>query len=134
MVKIKNLTDLEKIDEYIFKTLCNLLFTRIPEYQKYHEIENKEIDLLDGVYLFMNDFAIFLSKEIEKDPTSVIVNKAFLFINDIGESNNLEVLNILKVGVLEILYSSKDIDRKLVSDFLSKKTKRVFQEFSKYYY
>ena len=125
---------LKKIDEYIFRTLSDLLFATIPEYQEYYELENKEIDLLDGVYLFMNEFAIFLCKEIEKNPTNVIVNKAFIFINDIGESDNLEVVNILRVGILEILYSDKNIKRKLVSDLLNKKAKRVFQQLSEYYY
>lgn len=82
----------------------------------------------------MNEFASFLSGEIEKYPTSVIVNKSLDFINKVGESDNLEVINILKVGILEILYTSKNIDRKLVSDALSKKLQRYFLDFSRSYY
>jgi hypothetical protein len=125
---------LKKIDEFIFRILSNLLFKIIPEYQIFCESENKKNDFSNGVYLFMNEFALFLSNEIEKEPTSTVVNNSFIFINKVGESNNLEVLNILKIGVLEILYTSKGIDRKLVSDCLSEKLKKYFQEFSKYYY
>jgi len=126
--------ELKKINDFIYRILANLLFKMIPEYRMIYVLENNEDDFSSGVYLFMNEFASFLSNEIEKDPTSSIVNKSFIFINKVGESNNLEVLNILKIGILEILYTSKNIDRKLVSSFLSEKLQIYFQEFSRNYY
>lgn len=126
--------ELNKINDFIYRIIANLLFNMIPEYRIIYVLENIEDDFSSGVYLFMNEFASFLSNEIEKDPTSIIVNKSFIFINKAGESNNLEVLNILKIGILEILYTSKNIDRKLVSSFLSEKLQIYFHEFSRNYY
>jgi len=126
--------ELNKIDNFICRSLTDLLFQMIPEYQKIYELENSTIIFSNGVYLFMNEFTLFLSNEIEKDSTSVIVKKAFTFINKVGESNNLEVLNILKIGILEILYTNKNIDRKLVYGFLNIKLQKYFNEFSENYY
>lgn len=123
--------ELNKIDEFICQSLVDLLFNMVPECK---DIFKFEYSFPGGVYLFMNGFASFLSDEIEKDPMSVIVNKSFVYINEVGESNNLEVINILKVGILEILYTSRNIDRKLVSDALSEKLQRYFLEFSRSYY
>ncbi|WP_426295684.1 DUF7674 family protein [Dyadobacter endophyticus] len=123
--------ELNKIDDFIYRSLMDLLFNMAPECQGIFKLE---YNFPGGVYLFMNEFASFLSSEIEKDPTSAIVNKSFAFINKVGKSNNLEVINILKVGILEILYTSKNIDRKLVSDALSQKLQRYFHEFSRSYY
>ena len=125
---------LKKINKNILRILANLLFQRIPEYKKKYELENNAIDFTDGVYLFMNEFASFLCNEIEKDPTSDVVDKSFIFINEVGESHNLEIINVVKIGILEVLYTSKGIDRKLVSDFLNPRLKIYFQEFSKHYH
>lgn len=125
--------ELKNIDDFIYKVLADLLFKILPEYRTIFELENDEYNLSSGVYLFMNEFTSFLCNEIEKDPKSVIVNKGFTFINKVGESDNLEVLNILRVGILEILYTSKNIDRQLVSNSLSEKLRNYFHEFSRYY-
>ncbi|SEI52149.1 hypothetical protein SAMN05216327_102199 [Dyadobacter sp. SG02] len=123
--------ELNKIDYFISQSLVNLLFNMVPECRCVFKFEN---NFPGEVYLFMNEFASFLSGEIEKSPTSDIVNNSFAFINKIGESSNLEVINILKIGVLEILYTSKNIDRKLVSDALSEKLQKYFLDFSRSYY
>ena len=125
--------ELRNINDFTYKVLADLLFKILPEYRTFFELENNKYDFSSGVYLFMNEFTSFLCNEIEKDPKSVVVNKAFTFINKVGESNNLEVLNILRVGILEILYTSENVDRELVSNSLSEKLKKYFHEFSKYY-
>lgn len=123
--------ELNRIDDFTCRSLVALLFNMVSEYQTICKFEN---NFPGGVYLFMNEFASFLSCEIEKDPTSIIVNKSFDFINKVGESNNLEVINILRIGILEILYTSKNMDRELVSDSLSEKLQKYFLEFSRSYY
>lgn len=125
--------ELENIDDFTYKVLVDLLFKILPEYRAIFETENIGDDFSSGVYLFMNEFTLFLCDEIEKDPKGIIVNKAFTFINKVGESDNLEVLNILKVGILEILYTSKKTKRELVFNLLSEKLKKYFHEFSTYY-
>jgi len=132
-MKTKEMDELKNINDFIYKILADLLFKILPEYRTIFELENNEYNLSGGVYLFMNEFASFLCKEIEKDPKSIIVNKAFTFINKVGESNNLEILNILRVGILEILYTSKNVNRELVSNSLSEKLREYFHEFSRYY-
>lgn len=130
---MKEMDELKSINDFIYKVLTDLLFEILPEYRTFFDSENIKFDFSDGVYLFMNEFASFLCNELEKDPGSVIVHKAFYFINKVGESNNLEVLNILRVGILEILFTSKNTDRELVSRSLSEKLKKHFHELSKYY-
>ena len=125
--------ELKNINDFIYNVLVDLLFKFLPEYRAIFELENNEYNPSSGIYLFMNEFASFLCNEIEKDPKSIIVDKSFTFINKVGESNNLEVLNILIVGILEILYTSKNIDRELVSNSLSEKLKKHFDQFSTYY-
>lgn len=126
--------ELKKIEDVTNKFLMELLFTMVPEYQLYYEQENNVDDLFIGRYLFMNDFASFLSDEIIQNPQSVIVSKAFNFINKIGESDNLEVLNVVRVGILEILYTKKNLNRDLVLTFLSEKMQKYFKELSSSYY
>lgn len=126
--------ELNNINEFIFNALADLLFKIIPEYRTVFEKENNEHYHSSGVYLFMNEFASFLCNEIGKNPNSEIVKKGFSFINNVGESNNLEVLNILRVGILEILYTNKNIERELISNYLSEKLKIYFNDFSKYYH
>ncbi len=126
--------ELEKIDDLTNKILANLLFKMLPEYQKFYEHENIGNDLNVGGYLFMNEFASFLSSEIIRNPQSTTVSKSFDFINKIGESDNLEVLNIVKIGILEILYTNKNVNREVVFTLLSKKMQKCFQEISKSFF
>lgn len=126
--------ELNEIDDFTFTIMKETLFEMVPDFRNFFEVENKHSDLKDGVYLLMYEFSAFLSYELIKHPTSSIVQKSFYYINLLGESNNMKVLNILKIGILEILYSSKNIDREKVNSFLSKKGQKYFIEISKNYY
>ena len=125
--------ELKKIDDFTFEVLEKLLLKNLPEYRAIIELENKEDHHSFGVYLFLNDFSSFLCNEISRDPESDFVNRAFSYINEVGESNNLEVLNILRVGILEILYTSDNVNRDFVSSSLSEKLRKYFLDFSRYY-
>jgi hypothetical protein len=128
------MNELKEIDDYTYKVLVLLLLRIVPEYKTIFEQNYSVADLPDeGVYLFMNEFATGLAKEIKKDKSSSFVQNAFSYINIVGERNNLEILNIVRVGILEILYTEKDVNRDEVNEMLSEKLKRMFSMFSKYY-
>jgi hypothetical protein len=128
------MNELEQIDDYIYRMLVSLLLKMVPEYKSIYERNYSLENLPDiGVYLFMNEFATCLSDEIRKDSSSNFVTNAFTFINAVGERHNMELLNIVKVGILEILYTEKGVERLQVSGMLSDKLKRDFNAFSEYY-
>jgi hypothetical protein len=128
------MNELEQIESDIYRMLVILLLRTVPEYKTIFE-QNCSLENLPekGVYLFMNEFAAYLTDEIKKEPSSSFVKNAFTFINTVGEKDNLELLNIVKVGILEILYTEKGVDRNLVSGMLIDKLKRDFNTFSKFY-
>lgn len=125
------MSELEEINNITYNILGNLLFKMIPEYKLVYEEVKPSTKL--GNYEFMNDFALYLVLEINKNINSNFVVNSFDYINEIGNSYNLEVLNILKVGILEILYTS-DVNRDLVLSHLSDVNKRSFNSFSKFYH
>lgn len=124
--------ELEKIDKCIYEELKALLFEMVPGYERiFAQIQDNLSE--NDIYLFMHEFSTFLGEEMEKCTSNVFISNAFNFINKIGESNNLEILNILKVGILETLYTIPHLDRKQVFHHLSDKLQGYFQECSKYY-
>ena len=76
--------ELNRIDDFTSRILVDLLFDMVSECRATLKFDNSP----GGVYLFMNEFASFLSSEIEKNPSSLIVYKSFDFLNKVGESNN----------------------------------------------
>lgn len=121
---------LNEIDNYISKVLKFLLFEMVPEYAKGYA---KEDVSEEGIYFFMNDFAIDLGRELSFDNSSSFVKNAFEYINLLGAHNNLEILNIVNVGILEILYTTESLNRNMVCDLLCEKLKIHFNSFSDYY-
>ena len=81
----------------------------------------------------MNQFSTILSENLEYNSNYNFINNSFNYINLLGESNNLEVINILKVGILEILYSHNNSNRDLIKNRLTDKVKNYFIQFSNYY-
>ncbi|WP_316838580.1 hypothetical protein [Pedobacter gandavensis] len=126
MVKNK----LNEIDSFISKVLKSLLFEMVPEYANGYAKENV---FEEGIYFYMNDFAMDLGRELSINNSSSFVKNAFKFINLLGESYNLEILNIVKVGVLEILYTTGSLDRNMVCGLLCAKLKIHFNSWSDYY-
>lgn len=129
------MNELEEIDSYIYHTLTTLLFKMVPEYKK--EIEQSDSKVIlpeEGIYRLMYEFSICLAERIGENISSDFVANAFMFINKVGESHNLELHNIIRVGILEILYTTKELDRNQVHHMLNEKLKVDFTNFSKYYY
>jgi hypothetical protein len=118
------------INKFTFQKLGELLFETVPQYQDYC---SHDLDECFGNYTFMNEFSKALSKEIEKNNSSEFVINSFKFINQIADSDNLEVLNILKVGILEILYTNGIAIRNYTFEQLESKNKRIFSDFSNFY-
>ena len=121
---------LNDINKFTYQKLGEILFEMVPQYQSYC---NYSLDDFFGNYTFMNEFSIALSQEIEKNNASEFVQNAFKFINDLSASDNLEVLNILKIGILEILYTSGIKVRDYSFEQLNNKNKKNFSDFSKLY-
>nr|VFK79386.1 MAG: hypothetical protein BECKSD772D_GA0070982_104711 [Candidatus Kentron sp. SD] len=77
--------------------LVSLLWEKCPSFAEF-------IDLEEGPYSVLGDFAIHLRDGITNDTLSVDeVDNAFRFLNTMGDSDNSEIQNQLVVGVLEIL-------------------------------
>lgn len=65
---------------------------------------NSIVNIDDGVYDALGDFAIYLRNAIAKKSLSEeYLRKAFEVMNTMGASKDLEVHNLLVVGILEIL-------------------------------
>ena len=128
------MNELDKINTYTFETLGYLLFKMVPEYKTIFDLDIYKDEAIIGNYIFMNGFATELTEEMKKNSSSTFVRNSFNYINEIGESNNLEILNILRVGILEILYTSGESVRKQTEELLSSdKVKSIFNSFSKFY-
>ena len=121
------MNNFEELDNIISKMIKDKLYEMVPEYS--NEKNNE-----DGIYFFMNEFTLSLIDEIEQSQSNKFIDNSFEFINHLGESNNLEILNIVKVGVLEILYTSENLKRQKIEKLLSEKLRLIFRDFSKHYY
>ena len=123
----------EKINDYVYKELAALLFEMVPEFREEVEKSGSMEVLLDqNVYWFMYDFSLSLSEKIRKNVSSDFVSKAFMYINTVGEGHNLQLQNIVIVGILEILYT-EELDRNLVCSMLSEKLQKEFNGLSRLY-
>lgn len=126
--------EFEEINNCINKNLISMLFNIVPEFALIFKQNNVGGDIYeDDIYLFMSDFATSLGREMIQDNSSSYVSNSFTYINKLGESNNLEIINIVKVGILEILYTTTKLDRNEVSNLLSEKLKVFFNDLSNYY-
>lgn len=124
---------LEEIDIFIFDTLTGVLFDKVPAYREIAEMGEDSHFSDRSTYLFMNEFATYLGGQIIADWTSPFVERSFDYINYIGQSHNCEIINIIHVGILEILYTKEGVDREWVKMNLSEKLQPYFEAWSKYY-
>jgi hypothetical protein len=128
-VTLSLMDELKRIDDYTYLTLGKLLFETVIDYRMMADSNS----CFAGGYFFMNEFAVTLAEEIRKDQTSAFVKQSFTYINMIGESNNLEVLNILRIGILEILYTEGAVVKEFTKSQLSDKGESLWVHFSKFY-
>lgn len=123
---------IDEIQKFTYQGIGNLLLDLIPEYKSIIDADQYQNDTTFGNYLFLNSFATYLAIQIENNETEFL-SKSFNFINQLAESNNLEILNLLKVGILEILYTSGNNVRLKTYENLNEKALSIFSELSKYY-
>ncbi len=124
---------LNEIDTFTFQKLAELLFETVPEFHEYC-LKSKIFDDFEvGGYSFMNEFSIRLANEINTYTSSDFISHSFTYINLIGTSKNLEVLNILKVGILEILFTSGQVCRDYTSTMLNSNVQILFNDYSRFY-
>ena len=87
---------------------------------------NDIVDLDEGLYSILGDFAIYLRDGIDKGTTSKLdLKAAFRIMNVMGASEDLEVQNLLVVGIFEIL---TDVDEviEVVKQGLEGKAAQLF--------
>lgn len=71
---------------------------------------NDFVDLDDGLYSILGDFAIYLRDSIAQGVISELdLKSAFKVMNHMGESEDLEVQNLLVVAIFEILADIDDV-------------------------
>ncbi|MEP4151333.1 MAG: hypothetical protein ABJL73_08510 [Lentilitoribacter sp.] len=86
------------------------------------------VDLDDGIYGGLGDFAIYLRNEMNGESLSEEkCQKAFKIMNAMGASKDLEVQNLLVVGILEIL-TDKDKVVSLVRSGLNGQAAEIFEK------
>lgn len=126
---IERLTNI--VDNYTYFLLGELLFEKVPNFsEKYLEIYDPETKI--GSYNFFDDFASTLIEDINsKNRTSYLID-AFNFINECCETTNLEILNIIRVGFFEKLYSEVADNRDFVRGLLNDKSLNMFNKCSEY--
>ena len=126
--------ELKEIDIFIFNTLSNILYEKVPEYKVIlASQESFKYSSEYNIYFFMNEFATYLASRIIEDTTSVFVKNSFEYINLLGQSDNCEVLNIVNIGILEILYTEEANNREWIKKNLSETLQLNFDAWSKYY-
>lgn len=115
------------------KDLGELLLNIVPKYKDIMSSSNDGTSFEVGSYLFFNDFSSVLANEIIKNENSDFVNRSFEFINKLSSEKSEEVVNLLKIGILEILYTSGIEVRKIVFKYLNDTNKEYFESFSNLY-
>jgi len=90
------------------------LYNDIPEFEKLTDHSNDEYP-----YIVFGELSILLCDEIKNNiKISDLTRKCFLFFNKIGNKKDLEIDNLLIVGIYEGLYANKkcnDVSRQLLS-------------------
>ena len=80
-----------------------LIKEKIPTFKSIYDID-------DGIYCILGDFAIYLKDSIDEGTISDIdLENAFEIMNMMGSTKDIELHNLLIVGVLEILTDSKKV-------------------------
>ncbi|WP_293943838.1 hypothetical protein [Sphingobacterium sp. UBA7249] len=72
---------LEEIDIFIFDTLTDILFDKVPGYKEVVDMGENSFFSDRSTYLFMNEFAVYLGGQIIADRTSSFVESSFDYIN-----------------------------------------------------
>lgn len=79
------------------ETVISVLLVEFPGFAKLADIEERS-------YSILGDFAIYLRDGITSNTLQAEeLDKAFVFLNEMGATDDLEVQNQLVAGVLEIL-------------------------------
>ena len=119
---------LENIDECIRKEIVEMLFSTCPTYRKI--IDPEDLDM--GVYLLLNGFAMCVSRNLVTNESESLNDEAFSFINNLGESFNQEIINLLKVGVLEMFYDNPE-NYEVICNRLKGKSKDYYVQMASLY-
>lgn len=123
------MTPWEEAQQSVGQRLLDL----VPEYRVFHDQHRAKGPVDFGSHTFLYEFANALSAALTTEPPSSFVDHAMAFLNELGESSSLEQLNLLNVGVLEILYTNGIDVRAKARALLSAKNLATFDAFSTHY-
>jgi hypothetical protein len=125
--------EIEKFTEitnnFIYERMGEFFIEKIPLYTTIYTPD--PYDAIGG-YFFLNNFALELCKELKAKVKSDFITQSIHFINEVSKSTNLEIQNLIKVGVLEILYSDVEV-REDVRKMLEKESLVLFLHFEEFY-
>jgi len=110
-----------------------MLFDMVPEYKDVFNKEELEHTFEFGGILFFNEFSTYLAEKVVENPNSEFVLNSIAFINELGNCNNPKHLNILEIGILEILYTSGIEAREYFEKNLSLDNRIIFDNLSRFY-
>lgn len=88
-----------------------------------------EVDRDDGAYNIMGAFAQYIGGGIEELPVdNLIIQDSIDFINILAQNDDTEVINLLTVGVFEVLDNYK-IFRERILDNLNEEALFLFRKY-----
>lgn len=106
-----------------YDTAVKILLERIPEFRAARVQQDDSLP-----YVVFGDFAIFLRNRISAGMTSDSVTvAAFDLLNDMVISSDSDVVNLVVVGVFEILADRADCI-KVARQLLSRKARGLFED------
>lgn len=108
---IKGVT--QEIDSSLQKKMAEFLFEKVPNYRKIFERGGNDYEI--GGYLFMNRFTTDILNEYKSNKESPLVTDFFDFVEECSKTTNMEVLNLVNVGIIEILYSTSELREEIKS-------------------
>lgn len=103
-----NMTESMAVMKVETEDMTSKLISRIPEFTK----QKKEfcVDYEDGASAAFGTFALIVRDEILKEkPDGTALHKAFEFLNEMADSGDSNIENLLTVGVLEIFLDHDDV-------------------------
>ncbi len=106
----------------IFDTLVQELYDNVPEFSKMTDHENDEL-----TYVVFGELSLRLFEDITtNNQTTDFTKKCFVFFNLLGDREDIEIDNLLIVGIYEGLYANKKCNR-VAREFLTGKNKELYE-------
>ncbi len=105
-----------------FETLVQELYDNVPEFSKMTDHENDEL-----TYVVFGELSLRLFEDITtNNQTTDFTKKCFVFFNLLGDREDIEIDNLLIVGIYEGLYANKKCNG-IARQLLTGKNKELYE-------